>query len=1212
MTLRMIRRLQRGQMSPLVALAGAGVVVAWLALATTGPSRAPVGGLPPAVPLSVQLPMPGAIALTNGSTYTFIPTSAHQPGQNGANWRTDVEVHNPGLIAASYTFALVKRNTDNTSPVTQSFTLGPGLAVRYTDIIDSVFHFTGAAALRLSVGAGAVLVTSRTYNLIGTNPYSLPVGASFGQFVPGFADDQAIGSQQEGRIIQLSHRDPNSMEGFRTNIGILNATAGTIDTVIELYDANSVHYGTVQGADTHLRPFEYKQIDRIFERVTSGIVLDGYAIVRTTTSGGAFFAYASVIDNHRSGDSIFIPAFRLPRGSSQPTATPTRTATGAPPKTRTPTATAPTGTIDLAVYKPSNWPGCVVCNYRGNCCPPSTELLSTVYGTTVMFALGNSGTTTLTGPVQLMIRLDDVDTWTATWTPTTGLAPNAGIALTIEDLPIATTGQHVVTVVANHDHAIPEPDYSDNACGFTGTWTSIVFAPGQAIPGAPSAGRELVVRELEELQPRPVPADLTHRTLVLPWGASNLGGQRAALATAGDILVVPTSAHQPGQNGANWRSDAEAHNPGTTAAGFTIALLKRSTDNTSPATKSFTLAAGRSVRLVDLLDTEFHFTGAAALRLTVTSGTVLFTSRTYNQIGTNPWSLPAGASFGQFVPAFPVDQAIGDGQEGRIIQLSHRDPNSMGGFRTNIGYVNVTGGSIELVVDLYLASGVHLGTVSGADTQLRAWEYKQIDRIFERVTGGGVEDGYAIVRSRTAGARFFTYGSVIDNHRSGDSVYIPAFRLTRGGSVPTPTPTPTRTPTGATRTPTRTPTGPTPTATRTPTGPTPTMTATPTATAPIVVSPGAMMSDVTSSLGRIGTTSPSLDSLVSTALTTGVPALIDLAVAGNPVSRSRIPNGVRWTFGNGYTDAKGTHTGTVDLTYSNVQVSGNTINAQFTAGSTSYTKNGVKRPYDHATGTINAQQGSNGKTTATIALDGGGTIVTAEGESIPLPLTGSVQFDTARCTKYPIGGTINTDYSALLEQPASSTTGSMTFNASCDGTFQFTGPAYALAFPPEIAPSSGPCSLGLFGGMWGDIIVVKWTGAAFQATGNRTQTDDHGIVNVYQTTMQGTVSADGTTVVTFHAESHWKATYPAGYSSCPAGGCTRERWVNFTTSSLTYAGRTYFFDVYSGKGPAAFTSWSDHVVKAGWPTPSDNSDCTYPLDPSNPNNGGVTLLLVRP
>ncbi|MEW6338599.1 MAG: hypothetical protein ACOY3Y_04220 [Acidobacteriota bacterium] len=41
--------------------------------------------------------------------------------------------------------------------------------------------------------------------------------------------------------------------------------------------------------------------------MTTADVSDGYAVLRTPTPGGRFYAYASVVDN-RSGDPIYVPA----------------------------------------------------------------------------------------------------------------------------------------------------------------------------------------------------------------------------------------------------------------------------------------------------------------------------------------------------------------------------------------------------------------------------------------------------------------------------------------------------------------------------------------------------------------------------------------------------------------------------------------------------------------------------------------------------------------------------------------------------------------------------------------------------------------------------------------------------------------------------------------------------------------------------------------
>jgi hypothetical protein len=145
----------------------------------------------PRVTLSEVSPVREAAA-TAGMTL-MISNSSHWPGAKGTNWRTDVEVHNPGSVQASYTFAMLVKDTDNTNAAKASFTLGPGLSQRYVDIIDSVFHFAGSAALQISVTSGSVLVTSDTYNRLAPgNPGNFADGSTFGQFVPALTSDQAI------------------------------------------------------------------------------------------------------------------------------------------------------------------------------------------------------------------------------------------------------------------------------------------------------------------------------------------------------------------------------------------------------------------------------------------------------------------------------------------------------------------------------------------------------------------------------------------------------------------------------------------------------------------------------------------------------------------------------------------------------------------------------------------------------------------------------------------------------------------------------------------------------------------------------------------------------------------------------------------------------------------------------------------------------------
>jgi hypothetical protein len=230
-----------------------------------------------------------------GGPAAYVPAAAHVGGAANTNWRTDLETHNPGLTTASFALALLKRDQGNEKPLLQSFSLPPGTSRRFGDVLQETFAFTGAATLRLEPLAGSLLAIARTYNDQATG--------TFGQFIPGALESSAITYGQAARLVQLAQA-LSQATGFRTNIGFVNVTAAAITVEVKGYLGD----GTLLGTKTiELRPYEFKQVDKLLSVMTSLAIDDAFVQVRTTTAGGAFFAYASVIDN-RSGDPIFIPA----------------------------------------------------------------------------------------------------------------------------------------------------------------------------------------------------------------------------------------------------------------------------------------------------------------------------------------------------------------------------------------------------------------------------------------------------------------------------------------------------------------------------------------------------------------------------------------------------------------------------------------------------------------------------------------------------------------------------------------------------------------------------------------------------------------------------------------------------------------------------------------------------------------------------------------
>ena len=235
----------------------------------------------------------------------YVVAAAHSTGIGGTNWRTDAEIHNWGAATAAFRIELLEHGADNSSPShAETYTLGAGQSLRLEDLLASEFGFTGSAAVRITPTSGHVLVTSRTYNLLGAgNSAGLPAGATFGQYIAGATMEGAIQEGEEGRLIQLAHT-PGGASGFRTNLVLVNATAKQIEVEVELYASDGALLGTTTRT---LAPYEYRQLNGVFELVTSSAVADGYAVVRTTTVGGAVFALASVVDN-LTGDPIGLGA----------------------------------------------------------------------------------------------------------------------------------------------------------------------------------------------------------------------------------------------------------------------------------------------------------------------------------------------------------------------------------------------------------------------------------------------------------------------------------------------------------------------------------------------------------------------------------------------------------------------------------------------------------------------------------------------------------------------------------------------------------------------------------------------------------------------------------------------------------------------------------------------------------------------------------------
>lgn len=226
------------------------------------------------------------------STSLHLPGVAHTAGVNGTFFVSDVRLLNYGESDAELFLLYTAAGTDGSSGfAARRVDLSPGQQVALDDVVGSEFRQSGVGSIELSGELDNVLVTSRTYN-------ATPEG-SFGQFVPGSSDHDAIGTADEPvHVIQMR----NDAE-FRSNLGFSETAGQTAVVAWTVFDADG---RAIEEGSTTLAPWSQSQVPLLGG---VGGIAEATARVeaRVVSGGGKILAYGSVIDN-RTGDATFVPA----------------------------------------------------------------------------------------------------------------------------------------------------------------------------------------------------------------------------------------------------------------------------------------------------------------------------------------------------------------------------------------------------------------------------------------------------------------------------------------------------------------------------------------------------------------------------------------------------------------------------------------------------------------------------------------------------------------------------------------------------------------------------------------------------------------------------------------------------------------------------------------------------------------------------------------
>jgi len=221
----------------------------------------------------------------------FIPAAARASGAGSSFFVTDVDVNNAGNQTVTFKFLWLPRDTNNASPAeSAAFAIGPGVSIRFKDVLASVFNVDSDAvgALAIVSASSRLLFMSRTFNQ--------SADGTFGQSIVGVDEDDLIPAGERRRVLFMTENDD-----YRSNLGFQNGTDAPLTVNWERFGADGTSINTGQ---TQLPPWGNTQWNRVFNDVKP--IEAAYVDVWTDTSGGAFAVYGSVLDSGTS-DPTTVP-----------------------------------------------------------------------------------------------------------------------------------------------------------------------------------------------------------------------------------------------------------------------------------------------------------------------------------------------------------------------------------------------------------------------------------------------------------------------------------------------------------------------------------------------------------------------------------------------------------------------------------------------------------------------------------------------------------------------------------------------------------------------------------------------------------------------------------------------------------------------------------------------------------------------------------------
>jgi hypothetical protein len=223
----------------------------------------------------------------------LLPSSARKQGRDDAFYTTNVTISNTGSAAAQVTLRFLGHERDGRTGPEKSFALAAGASITFTDVLSSAFA--------IGDDYGAILISSNVATLVVESTTSTPGGGGeFGQGLSASGRNELIGDDHARSLVGVQDDS-----GFRTNLVLTNAVEKAIDVDLNLFGADGTVLGSLR---VRLEPLGMRQVNEVSRSVgATGEITGARLVLSTPTPGGAFAAYASVINNGTDDPRILSP-----------------------------------------------------------------------------------------------------------------------------------------------------------------------------------------------------------------------------------------------------------------------------------------------------------------------------------------------------------------------------------------------------------------------------------------------------------------------------------------------------------------------------------------------------------------------------------------------------------------------------------------------------------------------------------------------------------------------------------------------------------------------------------------------------------------------------------------------------------------------------------------------------------------------------------------